>query len=337
MAWLRTTTQKTAVLTGLLAGMVFCFGASVSLGTYSIAFHEVVQAFIQFDPDLTEHILVIHTRLPRAVTAMLVGGSLGVSGVLTQALTRNPLASPSILGINSGAVFFAVLASSFAGNLPAKGVLWAAFAGAALSAVCVYVLGSVGRDGLTPVKIVLAGSAITALFSSFTQGILVLSESGIRNTLSWLAGGIAGRDMKQQMMVIPYMAAGMLLALLLSVPVNILSSGDDVAKGLGQRTLLVKIMMGVCIILLAGSSVAAAGSISFVGLVVPHLSRNLVGQDHRWIIPYSAVLGAALLLIADLLARFIVMPSEAPVGVMTALIGAPFFIYIARKGGKGRR
>lgn len=337
MAWLRTTTQKTAVLTGLLAAMVFCFGASVSLGTYSIAFHEVVQAFIHFDPGLTEHILVIHTRLPRAVTAMLVGGSLGVSGVLTQALTRNPLASPSILGINSGAVFFAVLASSFAGNLPAESVLWAAFAGAALSAVCVYVLGSVGRDGLTPVKIVLAGSAITALFSSFTQGILVLSESGIRNTLSWLAGGIAGRDMKQQMMVIPYMAAGMLLALLLSVPVNILSSGDDVAKGLGQRTLLVKIVMGVSIILLAGSSVAAAGSIGFVGLVVPHLSRNIVGQDHRWIIPYSAVLGAALLLSADVLARFIVMPSEAPVGVMTALIGAPFFIYIARKGGKGRR
>ncbi|MDW2797335.1 iron ABC transporter permease [Clostridium boliviensis] len=337
MAWLRKKTQKIAVLTGLLAGMVFCFGASVSLGTYSISLHEVVQAFIHFDPGLTEHILVIHTRLPRAVTAMLVGGSLGVSGAFTQALTRNPLASPSILGINSGAVFFAVLASSFAGSLPAQGVLWAAFVGAALSAVCVYVLGSVGRDGLTPVKIVLAGSAITALFSSFTQGILVLSESGIRNTLSWLAGGFAGRDMKQQMMVIPYMAAGMLLALLLSVPVNILSSGDEVAKGLGQRTVLVKIMMGVSIILLAGSSVAAAGSISFVGLVIPHLSRNLIGQDHRWIIPYSAVLGAALLLCADILARFIVMPSEAPVGVMTALIGAPFFIYIARKGGKGRQ
>ncbi len=336
MAWLRTTTQKTAVLTGLLAGMVLCFGASVSLGTYSIALHEVVQAFIHFDPGLTEHILVIHTRLPRAVTAMLVGGSLGVSGVLTQALTRNPLASPSILGINSGAVFLRCWLPPLQG-IWRKVFLWAAFTGAALSAVCVYVLGSVGRDGLTPVKIVLAGSAITALFSSFTQGILVLSESGIRNTLSWLAGGIAGRDMKQQIMVIPYMAAGMILALLLSVPVNILSSGDDVAKGLGQRTLLVKIMMGVSIILLAGSSVAAAGSISFVGLVVPHLSRNLVGQDHRWIIPYSAVLGAALLLFADVLARFIVMPSEAPVGVMTALIGAPFFIYIARKGGKGRR
>lgn len=194
----------------------------------------------------------------------------------------------------------------------------------------VYFLGSIGRDGLTPIKIILTGSVITALFTSFTQGLLVLSESGMKNTLSWPAGAIVGRNPEHQKMVLTYMMIGMLLAFVLAVHINILISGVDIAKGLGQRTEIVKLLISVSVILLAGSSVAIAGSIGFIGLMVPHITRFIVGGDHRWIIPYSAVMGASLLLLADISARFVITPSEAPVGVMTAVLGAPFSIYITR-------
>lgn len=337
MARLRTPVQKTAVLLVLTAGMIFCFAASVSLGSYTISLHDVYQSFLHFDPGSTEHILVMNTRFPRAVVATTVGACLAVAGVLTQALTRNALASPGILGINSGAVFFAVVAASMSNVFPPVSIVWAAFAGAAFSSAAVYFLGAIGRDGLTPIKIILAGSAITALFTSFTQGLLVLSESGMRNTLSWLAGAIVGRNLEHQKMVLPYMVTGMILAVVLAPHINVLTTGDDVAKGLGQRTGIIKLFLAAAVVLLAGSSVSIAGSIGFVGLMVPYVSRFLVGQDHRWIIPYSAIMGAALLLLADITARFVVMPSEAPVGVMTALIGAPFYIYLARKGLMGEK
>jgi iron complex transport system permease protein len=337
MARLHNTAQKTVVLLLLFGVLAASFAASVSLGTYSISLYDVWQSFINFNSSSTEHILVINTRLPRAVVAATVGACLAVAGVLTQALTKNPLAAPSILGINSGAVFFAVVAASIPNVLPPVRIVWAAFAGAAFSSAAVYFLGSIGRDGLTPIKIILAGSAITALFTSFTQGLLVLSESGMKNTLSWLAGAIVGRNLEHQKMVLPYMIIGIILAIALASHINILTSGDDVAKGLGQNTLLIKLLISVSVILLAGSSVAIAGSIGFVGLMVPHISRFFVGQDHRWIIPYSAVMGASLLLLSDISARFIIMPSEAPVGVMTALIGAPFYIYIARRSLRGEK
>ncbi|GLB27911.1 putative siderophore transport system permease protein YfiZ [Lacrimispora xylanolytica] len=337
MARLQNPLQKMTVLLLLLAILIFTFAASVSLGSYRISLYDVCQSFLNFNSSSTEHILVMNTRFPRAVVAATVGACLAVAGALTQALTKNPLAAPSVLGINSGAVFFAVVAASMPNILPPVSIVWAAFGGAAISSAAVYFLGSIGRDGLTPIKIILAGSAITALFTSFTQGLLVLSESGMKNTLSWLAGAIVGRNLEHQKMVLPYMIIGMLLAFALAVHINILTSGDDVAKGLGQRTGIVKLLISVSVILLAGSSVSIAGSIGFVGLMVPHISRFFVGRDHRWIIPYSAVMGASLLLLADISARLIIMPSEAPVGVMTAVIGAPFYIYIARRSLRGEK
>lgn len=210
-------------------------------------------------------------------------------------------------------------------------LVWVAFLGAGISALTVYFLGSLGRDGMTPIKIVLAGSAMTALFSSFTQGMLVLNETGLQNVMFWLAGSVAGKDAESLLPVFPYMLFAGITALVLAQPVNILASGEDIAKGLGQNTGLVKMAIAVTVILLAGSSVAVAGSIGFVGLVIPYIARFLVGVDYRWVIPYSAVLGAILLLLADIAARFLIMPAEMPIGVMTALIGAPFFIYTARK------
>ena len=209
--------------------------------------------------------------------------------------------------------------------------MWIAFAGAAVSALMVYVLGSAGRGGMSPMKFVLAGAAITALFVSLTQGVLVTSEQSLESVLFWLAGSVAGRTVDMLLPILPFMAAGWIAALLLGHSVNILTSGEEVAKGLGQKTVWVKAAMIAVIVILAGGSVAVGGSIGFIGLIVPHIVRGLVGNDYRWIIPYCALLGASLLLLADVAARFIIMPEEMPIGVMTALIGTPFFIYLARR------
>lgn len=320
---------------GLALGLLLfalSFAASVVLGATDIPLQAAVESFIRYDEASTEQVIVRTTRLPRAVLASLVGANLAVAGALMQALTRNPLAAPSLFGINAGAVFFIVLGLTF---LPLKAMsqlVWVAFLGAGIAAAAVYFLGSLGRDGLTPVKIVLAGAAMTALFSSFTQGMLVMNETRLQEVLFWLAGSIAGRDVETLIPVLPYMLIAGLSAFVLAGPVNILHTGEDIAKGLGQRTLLVKIALAATIVLLAGSSVAVAGSIGFVGLIVPHVVRFLVGIDHRWIVPYCAVIGAVLLLLADVAVRYVVMPGEVPIGIMTALIGAPFFVYIARTG-----
>lgn len=320
---------------GLAVGsliLVICFGASIVLGTTRISVYTVVESFIQYDLASNEHVIIQTTRLPRALFAALIGSNLAVAGALMQALTRNPLASPGIFGINAGAVFFVIMALTFLPISAVDQLVWAAFLGAGFAAFAVFFLGSMGRDGLTPVKIVLAGSAMTALFTSFTQGMLVIDEAGLQNVLFWLAGSIAGKSAEGLLPVLPYMIVAGITAMVLAQPVNILASGEEVAKGLGQRTTLVKLATAVTVILLAGSSVAVAGAIGFVGLVIPHVARILAGIDYRWVIPYSAVLGAILLLLADTVARFVVKPGELPIGIMTGLIGGPFFIYMARKG-----
>lgn len=331
-ALLHRTFLKALGLGGGIFLLAISFLSSIAFGTTDISLQTTAESFIRYDAASNDHVIIRTTRLPRAVFAALIGGNLAVAGALMQALTRNPLASPSIFGINSGAVFFVVLAITMLPVSSIDQLIWVAFAGAGVSALIVYFLGSLGRDGMTPFKIVLAGSAMTALFSSFTQGMLVLNEAGLQNVLFWLAGSVAGKDMGNLIPVLPYMLVAGFAALMLARPVNILASGEDIAKGLGQRTVTVKIAIAVTVVLLAGSSVAVAGSIGFVGLVIPHIARFLVGVDYRWIIPYSAVLGAILLLLADIAARFLVMPGEMPLGVMTGLIGVPFFIYIARKG-----
>ncbi len=210
--------------------------------------------------------------------------------------------------------------------------MWLAFLGAFIAAVIVYFLGSIGRDGLTPIKIVLAGSAISALFMSLTQAILVLNEVGMQNVLFWLAGSVSGRTLEMLQPVWPLVVLAGLVSMSMGKAINLLTTGEDIAKGLGQKTVLVKSMMGILIVVLAGSSVAIVGAIGFIGLVIPHIARALVGNDYRWVIPFSALLGAILLLSADVVARLVILPQEVPIGVITAFIGVPFFVYIARKG-----
>lgn len=322
-------------LVGLLALSILfigSFGLSMALGQNSIPLRTTWEAVLHYDATVTEHVIVMTSRLTRAVIAAIIGASLAIAGALMQALTRNPLAAPDLFGINAGALFFIILSMTFFSVDSLQGYMWIAFLGAAVAAVLVYFLGSLGRDGLSPIKIVLAGAAMSALFISFTQGLLVIDEQKIQSILFWLAGSVAGRNMDMILPVLPYMFGAGLLALLLGRHINILLSGEDVAKSLGQQIVFIKIMMGLVIVVLAGGSVAVAGSIGFVGLIVPHMARGLVGPDYRWVVPYSALLGASLLLLADVAARFVIMPQEMPIGVMTAFLGAPFFIYIARRG-----
>lgn len=327
--------QRRWKITGLLIGLCIlgiAFGLSMALGQVRTPIKTLVEAFTDYNPSSTEHIIIATTRISRSSIATLIGASLAVAGALMQALTRNPLASPSIFGINSGALFFVVFATVFLSINSLVQLMWIAFLGGAIAAVMVFFLGSLGKDSLSPIKIVLAGAAITAFFSSFTQGMLVLDEQSLEGVLFWLGGSVSGRSIDMLLPMLPFMVTAGIVALFLGNSINILTSGDDIAKGLGQQVLLVKILMGIVIVLLAGGSVAIGGSIGFIGLIVPHMVRSFVGIDYKWIIPYCAVYGAILLLLADVIARLVIVPEEMPIGVMTALIGVPFFIYIARRG-----
>jgi len=321
-------------LIGLILSLIALFAAaaaSVVFGVTDIPLASVWRSFLQPDGS-TEHLVIRTTRLPRSLIAASVGASLAVAGALMQVVTRNPIASPSTLGVNAGAVFFIVLASEWLGVSGMQALTGVALAGAALSGGIVFFLGSVGRDGMTPVKITLAGAAMAAFFYSISQGLMLSDGKMFDQVLVWLVGSVAGRNLAQLQTVWPYLAAGMLLALLLSRHLNVLAMGDESARGLGQRTALIKTLSAAAVILLAGGSVAVAGPVAFVGIIIPHIVRLLVGSDYRWIVPYSALLGGLLLVAADIGSRYIAMPKEVPVGVVTALIGVPFFVIAARKG-----
>lgn len=332
---LKTNGQRTLGLMVAIILLIFLIGASIVYGYTNTTWKMAWDAF-QSNDGSNEHLVLETVRLPRALIAASVGGSLAIAGALMQTLTKNPLASPGIFGVNAGAGFAVVISVSLfqVGNLQA--FAWIAFLGAAVAAIGVYVIGSIGREGLTPMKLTLAGAAMSAMFASFTQGFLVINEAALDQVLFWLAGSVQGRKLEILTSVLPYLLIGWIGSILISSKMNVLSMGEDVAKGLGLNTGMLKIAVAIFVILLSGGAVAIAGPIGFIGIVIPHITRSIVGIDHRWVIPYAGILGGILLLIADILARYIIMPQEVPVGVMTAIIGTPFFIYIARKGFNGR-
>jgi iron complex transport system permease protein len=212
--------------------------------------------------------------------------------------------------------------------------LWSAFAGAALAGCLVWLIGTMGKGSLNPLRMVLAGAAITAMFAAFSQGMLVVNQEGLDTVLFWLAGSVADRELATVLPLMGYCLAALVASLLLAGQVNVLNAGEAIARGLGQRTGRIRLLMSLLVIVLAGGAVAMAGSIGFIGLIVPHMARKLLPADHRWLLPGCALLGAALLLLADILARVVIVPQEVPVGVMTALFGAPFFIVLLRRGGR---
>ncbi|HWT95552.1 MAG TPA: iron ABC transporter permease [Solirubrobacteraceae bacterium] len=326
------TSTRTRTL-GLLAGLallVVLMGLSLAIGSLRIPLADVIDAFTDRQ-DTDEHTIVRELRVPRTLLGLLVGVGLGASGALMQGLTRNPLAEPGILGINAGASLAVVLAILVLDITTPSAYVWFALAGAGLTWVAVYALGTSGRQGASPTTLALAGAVMAALLVALTSAILTFDTQTLAQFRYWNVGSIAGRQTEVVWTIAPFIVVGFALALLAGRWLNALALGDDVAKALGQRIGLVRAGVAVAFILLAGAAVAAAGPILFVGLAVPHMARALVGTDYRWIVPFSGVIGACFLLAGDVLGRVLTSPAELEVGVVTAALGAPFFIWLVRR------
>ncbi|TVY03347.1 iron ABC transporter permease [Cohnella terricola] len=320
----------TLILSVGLAMLVLGIGVSVSFGVADIRFGEVWEAIFRFNGDITNHQIIQEWRLPRVLGGAMVGASLAVAGALMQGMTRNPLADTGLLGINAGSGFMLALCFAFFPGLPFMYLILYSFLGAGLGVVLVYGIGSIAKGGLTPVRLVLAGAALSALLSALSEGIALYFRIG-QDLAFWYAGGVAGTKWYQLKIMIPWVAVALAGAIAISRSITMLSLGSDVARGLGQRTKLVQLASTVIVLILAGSAVSIVGAVGFVGLIIPHLTRKLVGVDYRWIIPCSAILGGLLVILADLAARMINPPYETPLGALIALIGVPFFLYLARK------
>jgi iron complex transport system permease protein len=316
-----------AVAVVLLAA---CVVLSVAVGSQTVPFDEVVRAFTVYDGS-DAHAIVRELRVPRTELGLLVGAALGGAGALMQGVTRNPLAEPGILGVNAGAAFAVVLAISLFGQSSVSAFVGFALVGAALTSVLVFVLGGSLGAGPSPVRLALAGAVLAALLVSLTSAVLAFDARTLDEFRYWVVGSIAGRDAGVALTVLPAIAVGLVIAAASGRWLNALALGDEVARSLGQHVGRARAAACVGFVLLAGAAVAAAGPIAFVGLAVPHMARAIVGPDYRWIIPYSMVLGAALLLAADVLGRLLVQPAELEVGIVTALLGAPFFIWLVRR------
>jgi len=305
--------------------------ASLAVGARGLAPETVWQALTRFDPANGDH-AVVHARIPRTVLGLLAGGALGLAGAAMQGVARNPLADPGIIGINAGAALAVVTGIYVFGLSSLTGYIWFAFIGAAAAAVLVYLVASLGRDGATPVKLALAGAALSAGLFSLMNVILVSSRDTLDRFRFWQVGGIAGRDWSVILPALPFLLVGAGLVLATGRILNNLALGDDIARGLGQRVGLTRGVTALGIVLLCGSATALAGPIGFVGLIIPHAVRFLAGPDYRWILPFSLILAPALLLAADVIGRVILLPGEVPAGIMTALVGAPVFVWLVRRG-----
>ncbi|MFD4338321.1 FecCD family ABC transporter permease [Streptomyces anulatus] len=303
--------------------------ASVALGSRDVPWSDVVAALGGADDTLGR--AAATKRIPRTVLAVVIGAALGLAGGVMQGVTRNPLADPGILGVNMGASLAVVTAVAFFGLTSPTGYIWTAIVGAAFSALFVYTVGTLGRGGATPLKLALAGAATSAAFASLVSAIILPRNDIAGSFKLWQIGGVGGASFERIGQVTPFLAVGFAVCLLSARALNSLALGDELAAGLGERVALARAVAAIGAVLLCGAATAVAGPIGFVGLVVPHTCRLLVGVDHRWLLPLSAVLGAILLTAADVVGRIVARPFEIDVGIVTALIGAPFFIYIVRR------
>ncbi|WP_291046259.1 iron ABC transporter permease [Herbiconiux sp.] len=312
-----------------LAVLGAVMAASVLVGSREVDWNDVLSALggqtEGFGP------AAVATRIPRTLVAVLVGAALAVSGAVMQGVTRNPLADPGVLGINMGASLAVVTFIAFVGLSSASTQIWVAIGGAAVAAVFVYTVGSLGRGGATPLKLALAGAATSAALASFISAVVLPRADIGEAARAWLIGGVGGATFTALNQVLPFLLAGFIICLLSAKGLNSLALGDELAAGLGERVALTRGAAALGSVVLCGAATAVCGPIAFVGLVVPHACRLIVGVDHRWLLPFSAVVGAALLTGADVLGRIVARPSEIDVGIITALIGAPVFIWIVRR------
>ena len=315
------------VAIGVLAFVVLL---SIAVGSRDIPLPTVIEALFAYD-DSNDHAIIQSLRLPRTVLGLLVGAALGISGALIQALTRNPLADPGILGVNAGASFFVLIAVGYLGFTSLDAYIWFAFLGAVVTTVVVYLVGSAGRGGATPISLTLSGVAIGAILAGISTALTLLNPSAFDRMRHWGAGALSGGNYDTVITVAPFVVVGLVLAALMARPLNAVALGDDLAKALGANILRVRTIVVVAVTLLAGGATAAAGPIGFVGLMVPHVARWIVGPDQRWIFAYTIVLAPVLLLVSDVVGRIVMRPGEIQVAIVTAFVGAPVLIALARR------
>ncbi|OQO90928.1 ABC transporter permease [Saccharomonospora piscinae] len=303
---------------------------SVWFGAKGIPFSETWT--VLFAPDASDAAVIIHDyRIPRTLLGIACGAALGLAGALMQALTRNPLAEPGLLGVNMGASTGMVVAVAFLGISSVVGYVWFALAGAAMASLLVYVLGATGRGAASPERLVLAGAALTAVVFAFNTAVLLSDPDAYDAYRFWNVGSLAGRYYDVLVPVLPFLVVGTVVALLLMRPLNALSMGDELGASLGAHPARTRVFGAVAVTLLCGGATAAIGPVAFVGLAVPHAARLLVGPDQRWVLPYSLVLAPLLLVGADVLGRVIAAPGEVQVGIVTAVIGVPVFCALCRR------
>jgi iron complex transport system permease protein len=328
---------RPAMLLLVAGALAFVVLLSLRIGSIDITNADAFDALFRYRPDSYEQTVVRTMRLPRTVIGLGVGAALAVAGAAMQATTRNRLADPSLLGVNSGASFAIVTAVYFGHLTHPLQYVWFGFLGALGAAVLVYVIGAAGAGGAAPVKLALAGVILSALLGAWSTALLLLSKQTLDVVRFWLAGSLAGRDLRLFLSVLPFLALGVGGMLLLGRQLNLLSLGEETARALGMRTGRMRALVALLVVLMAGASVAAAGPIGFVGLAVPHLVRAVVGPDYRWVLPFCVLVGPLLLLSADIAGRVVARPSELQVGIVTALVGAPFLIALARQRRVGDR
>lgn len=315
------------VLIGVLA--VVCF-FSITLGARGVGLSTIWKAFTDYDPSSASETVIRELRVPRTLIGIFAGAALGLSGAILQGVTRNPLADPGIMGINAGAATFIVFGIMVLGTQSVSTYVWLAFLGAGFATVTVYGIASFGREGATPVKLALAGAALTAILTSITSAIVMTNVSALNELRFWQVGSLAGRYFPVFWQTVPFLAIGIVVALGTGRALNGLALGEDLALALGQRVKLTRVVLFVTVAVLCGAATAACGPIVFVGLMVPHLARMLCGPDYRWILTYSLLLTPIVLLTADIVGRLLVSPGELQVGVVLGVLGAPAFILLVR-------
>ena len=310
-----------------LAVLVLVALASIAIGAKELSLEQVWHGLFQDTGTYGD--VVVDERLARTALGLLAGAALGLSGAVLQALTRNPLADPGLLGINAGASAAVVTALTYFGVTSLNGYVWFAFAGAAAVGALVWFLG--GSRSATPVRLALAGTAISAALYGYLQAVMITNEAALNKMRFWTVGSLASATNSTTLQVLPFIAVGTVLSLVLARPLNAVAMGDDTARALGANLNRTRALSMLAAVVLCGAATAACGPIAFVGLMVPHVVRSFTGPDLRWILPYAAILSPVLLLGADVLGRVVARPSELQVGIVTAIIGGPVFIFLVRR------
>ncbi|MGX5734971.1 FecCD family ABC transporter permease [Bosea thiooxidans] len=316
-------------LIGLLLALVLLVALSVTVGTRDVAWADILAAVSGRTETIGQAAVAV--RVPRTVLAVLAGAALAMAGGLMQGVTRNPLADPGILGVNAGASLAVVVGVAWFNITSAEAYLWSALFGAGFATLFVYRVGSLGAGGATPLKLTLAGAATSVACASLVIAVVLPRNDIAGGIQSWQIGGVAGATFDRIVPILPVLAAGFVIGLACARKLNSLALGDDLAAGLGENVAVARIVASLAAVFLCGGTTALCGPIGFLGLVVPHLCRLLVGVDYRWLLPFSALAGACLLLASDVAGRIVARPGEIEVSIITALIGAPFFIWIVRR------